>query len=180
MILTEPLRSQRLVYRTLNSSALSPNYVRWMCDPTVTRFLEKREINIDHNTFLENYVNLCNESLDLLLVGIYDNDSNRHIGNIKLGPISRQHSRSSLGFLIGDTENWSKGYATEAIVTMSNYAFEILKLAKVTAGCYRANEGSRRCLIKSGFKIEGELREHVSFEDRREDIIVFAKFSPCR
>ncbi len=176
MILQELITSTRLTYQCLDPRSISEDYLRWMSDRSITRFLEVPS-DIIHSQFsLGSYIQTCNLSQDQLLLGIYLRETKSHIGNIKLGPISGTHSRSSVGFVIGDKENWFRGYATEAIETVCKFAFSHFKLVKITAGCYKANEGSKGALLKAGFEIEGQLRAHVAFEGSREDVILFAKF----
>ena len=41
--------------------------------------------------------------------------TDKHIGNIKLGPINWIHRYGDISLLIGDKDYWGKGIATEAI-----------------------------------------------------------------
>lgn len=47
---------------------------------------------------------------------------------------------------------WGRGYGTAACKLAIRYAFAILKLDQLTAGCYENNEASCRMLIGSGFR----------------------------
>jgi ribosomal-protein-alanine N-acetyltransferase len=122
---------------------------------------------------LKEFVTITNDSEKELLVGIFLRDSKSQIGNIKLGPISRHHNRADLGFIIGEQSAWGKGYATEAICALTNYALTVLKLDKVSAGCYARNRGSARALEKAGFHLEGCLRGHWEVDGEREDGFVY-------
>lgn len=68
------------------------------------------------------------------LFKIICNNSNCHIGNIKIGPINPHHNYADISYFIGEKSLWGKGIATEAIQLILKYAFEELKLHKVTAG----------------------------------------------
>jgi [ribosomal protein S5]-alanine N-acetyltransferase len=88
------------------------------------------------------------------------NDEDRHIGNIKIGPINQIHRFADIGLLIGERDCWGKGYATEALRLVTNYAFKTLNLHKLTAGCYDGNKGSEKAFIKAGFVVEGIRKKH--------------------
>ncbi|HEY1157453.1 MAG TPA: GNAT family protein, partial [Arthrobacter sp.] len=95
-----------------------------------------------------------------LFAGIFLREGDRHIGNIKLGPINVHHRRADIGLLVGDRACWGKGYASEAIAILSDFAFGRLGLHRLTAGMYAENEGSARAFEKAGYAREGLLRGH--------------------
>jgi RimJ/RimL family protein N-acetyltransferase len=61
---------------------------------------------------------------------------------------------------------------------MVNYAFSVLGLAKVTAGCYGGNEGSRKALLKVGFVEEGLRSAQYLVEGVRQDGVLLGKINP--
>ena len=66
-------------------------------------------------------------------------ESGKHIGNIKIDPISQKHERGEYGIMMGDRSEWGKGYAREASEAVIRFCFETLKLRKVTLGVLTAN-----------------------------------------
>jgi [ribosomal protein S5]-alanine N-acetyltransferase len=54
---------------------------------------------------------------------------------------------------------WNKGFATEALKTLINFAFNDLNLHRITAGCAVENIGSIRVLEKVGMTLEGRKRQ---------------------
>ena len=67
---------------------------------------------------------------------------------------------------------WGKGYATEAISLISQFAFNTLNLNKLEAGCYANNIGSARAFEKCGYQREGLLRSHVISDQKEVDVIL--------
>lgn len=63
------------------------------------------------------------------------------------------------GIRIAKVENRSKGIATDAYMTLLRYAFEELRLHRVSASALSTNIPSLRFLEKVGFKQEGITRE---------------------
>jgi [ribosomal protein S5]-alanine N-acetyltransferase len=49
-------------------------------------------------------------------------------------------------------EHWSKGYAFEAGVSVIRFAFDVLGASALFAGHHPDNTGSRRTLVKLGFR----------------------------
>lgn len=162
-----PLRTSRLILRTLTAADATDRYLGWMRDPETTRYLEARLVDHDLASLLA-YIEACNGDSRVLLLGICLADG-RHIGNIKLGPIDRYHGHASLGLLIGERECWGQGYATEAIVRLTTYAFADLGLQKITAGCYASNVGSARAFLKAGWAEEGRSKGRWRLDGGRED-----------
>jgi len=60
--------------------------------------------------------------------------------------------RAELGYVIGERDQWGKGFATEAIALATSYAFLELALQKVWASVVAPNEASRRALERNGYR----------------------------
>ena len=155
----------RINLRKVIESDVNNNYFRWMNDAEVTRFLENgvQRYSIDA---LHEYVKEKNKDSSNYFLAIIARDGNQHIGNIKLGPINWVHRHGDIGIIIGEKEQWGKGYATEAISLVVKYAFENLKLHKITAGCTELNLGSMKAFQKNGFEIEGIRKKQFFWEGR--------------
>ena len=177
MIINAPILTERLVLRSLTRSDVTPQYLHWLLDEEITRYLEVRFSPEQTLETLERFVVSTHDSSDALLLGIFTRDGSRHIGNIKLGPICTNHSRADLGFLIGEREAWGKGFATEASAATAHYALTRLRVAKLTAGCYASNQGSARALEKAGFTQEARLPKHQLMDGVREDVLLFGMLS---
>lgn len=148
------LEGKRIYLREVRPSDVNERYYRWMNDPEVTRFLEVRYAPNSLEQIRDFVAGKLGDR-DNIFLAIVLKEGDRHIGNIKLGPIQWIHGLADIGLLIGEKDCWGKGYATEAIQLISDYAFNVLNLHKVAAGCYSSNEGSVRAFQKAGFVVEG-------------------------
>ena len=158
VLLETAIETKDLILRSLDASHAHGPYEAWMRDPAVNRFLEVR-FGPPDATALETYIMKLNASDDNMLLGLFPKSGpNRHIGNIKLGPINKHHRSAPIGIAIGAVEFWSKGLATQAIQALANYAFSILGLERLEAGFYAANEPSQRAFRRAGFIEEGRRR----------------------
>lgn len=178
MQLTTPIIGESLFLRTLLPVDATPDYLGWLADPIVNAYLEVRFSPPRSVSDLATFITDINQSSHTLMLGIFLQENSRHIGNIKLGPIDWNHRVGDIGFLIGDKEVWGKGYASNAIALLSDYAFTYLGLAKLTAGCYAENEGSRRALLKAGFVEEGRRISQWLVADCRQDEILLGRVNP--
>ena len=173
MLLARSLETSRLRLRNLSASDVGGTYLSWLRDPEVVRFLEVRFAGVKDLAELLAFVESVNASPNNLMFGIFRKDDDHHIGNIKLGPIIREHARAEVGFLIGDRNSWGKGFASEAISGLARFGFDELGLAKIKAGCYETNIGSARALLKAGFKHEATVPLDIIYEDRRIASLLF-------
>ena len=80
------------------------------------------------------------------------------IGVVDLFSIDWENRNAELGYWLG-RKYWSRGLMTEAVRLILKFAFEDLKLHRVTATLFEENSASRRVLEKTGFKLEGKRRK---------------------
>ena len=156
-----------LLLRELTPDDVSRQYVAWLNDPAINRYLEVRHQPQSVASTRE-FVQAISRRDDDFLFGMFLNQ-NEHIGNIRLGPVDQRYRRALIGLLIGDSNHHGRGFATHAIAGLCRWAFSELKLHKLEAGCYSSNQGSKRAFEKVGFQVEGRLREHWLVEGAPED-----------
>ena len=163
------LETDRLYLRSLVSEDVTQDYVGWLNDPEVNQFLESR---FSRATLadVEQYVRSVSQDDGSYFLGMFLKSDQKHIGNIKLDAIDHYHRRGTIGLMLGDKQEWGKGYATEAIRVLTRYGLEELKLLKLSAGCYESNLGSKRAFEKVGYQIEGLLRNQVETGAGREGL----------
>jgi ribosomal-protein-alanine N-acetyltransferase len=156
---------------------VSPAYVSWLNDPTITAFLETR-FTVQDEATVRAFVaeQTANPQIFLFRIALIEGDL--HIGNIKLGPINRHHASAQISLFIGDQRWHGAGLGTEAISAVTRWAFETCGLKRVEAGCYSENLGSLQAFLKAGFTIEGFRRSsHVMVDGRRCGSYWFARLA---
>jgi len=171
------LVGERIYLREVRPSDVNDVYYCWMNDPEVTQYLEARFKPNSEET-LKNYVQSLDGHRDNIFLAIVLKKSKNHIGNIKLGPIDWNHRCGDIGIIIGEKEQWGKGYASEAISLMTSYAFRTLNLHKVTAGAYEGNQGSVRAFEKAGFEVEGVRKSHFFYQGQYVDEVLLGMVNP--
>ena len=169
--MTVSLVGRKVSLKILTIEDVDENYAGWMNDEEITQFLESRGKSYSIED-LRNYVEKIKESKSDVLFGIFENDNNMYIGNIKIGKIDSFHMHAEVGIMIGDKGCWGKGYGTEAIGLVLKYAFNELCLNKLTAGMYSENVGAFKSFVNNGFRKVGVFKEHVLFKGKYIDMIV--------
>lgn len=162
--------------RRLNEDDVTEKYVAWMNDPDINQYLESRFVThtIDSvKSFLKSVTNDSNYQF-----GIFDSETDKHIGNIKIGSINHYHKFADIGFIIGEKEYWGRGIATEAIKLATDFAFKELHLHKIFGGVYASNIGSCRAFEKNGYIVEGvKCRQYLTNEGVYVDDIMYGKIN---
>jgi RimJ/RimL family protein N-acetyltransferase len=146
----------------------SGDYVAWLNNPAINRYLETRFDTHDVES-VRDYIAGCNDQPGTLLLGIARQPDGRHVGNIKL-EITRGHGLAEVGILIGDVDVHGKGIGSEAIRLVAGIARDELGLRKLSAGCYASNRGSERAFVKAGFAVEGRRPAHFLLDGEPEDL----------
>lgn len=175
MKLPEGWSTERLMLRQLSINDAEGPYAMWVRDPEVIRYLEIR-FNPPDQKQLRKYIQEMNSSADNLVVGLVRKDTGMHIGNIRVGPIDKWHSRAAVGLMLGDRSSWGNGFASEALTAVTDFAFNVLELKKLYAGLYSPNRGVERAFEKAGYHVEAVRRAHAVLDGARIDVIEMAKF----
>jgi len=161
MIYNESLKGNLITLRNITLSDCNDTYLSWLNDKSVNMYLENR---FDTHTVdsISRFVEEILASESSYMFAIIANDTNKHIGNIKLGSIHPRYHHGDVGYLIGDKSYWGKGIATEAIKLVVDFAFNKLNLRRVQAGVFEDNIASEKALKKAGFALEGRFRKQIS------------------
>lgn len=165
------IETKRLYLRALSEKDATLNYVNWLNNPEVNRYLETRH-SVQSIGSCKAFIRQCNEDEGAHLYGIFLKDGERHIGNTKLGFIHEQYARGELSLFIGDKAYWGKGLAGEVVQALTQYGFKNLGLERIEAGCYEENLASLRVFLKTGYTVEGYRRNHVVSDDSRQGCFV--------
>lgn len=170
------MEGEHIFLREVRREDVNEDYYHWMNDNEITRYTESRFYPYSMNQ-LQEYVVSLDGKRESVFLAIIEKSSGQHIGNIKLGNIDWLHRRADVGVIIGAKNCWGKGYASEAIVLLSEYAFRKLNLHKLWAGCYANNTGSIKAFKKAGFHEEAVQRKHYYYDGDYIDLVLLGKFS---
>jgi RimJ/RimL family protein N-acetyltransferase len=157
------LETERLVLKRLTPKHISLDYLSWLNNPETNIFLEaKGDYTLE---MLRSYIEE-HYAREVYFWAVHLKDSNKHIGNIKIDPISIKTNSGEYGILMGDTLYWGKGLAKEASLRIVKYCFEELKLAKITLGVIQDNTKAVTLYEKMGFSID-EIKNDVGIYNNK-------------
>lgn len=168
------ITTDRLTLKPLSLDHLSQDYVNWLNDHEVYRYLETGgNYTIEMlNDYLEDVV-----KKDIYFWGIHLKSNDLHIGNIKIDPINKRHGLAEYGIMMGRKSEWGQGYSKEATIAVINFCFNDLNIRKLTLGVVADNQAAFALYKKLGFVIEGEYKKHGLYEGKYCDIIRMALFN---
>lgn len=175
-----PVSGERVYLRPLLVEDFTDRYLSWFRDPEVTQYLEAKNISRrDAILHLEE----GNKAHAWYMYAICEITGDRHIGNLKIGPIHPRYRVSDLVTVIGERDAWGKGYAREAIKLGIKIAFEELNLRKLSASMDARNVGSLKAYTAAGFAVEATLKDQCmdtsSGKVVLSDMIYIACFNPA-
>lgn len=156
MLIEDEIQTERFMLRVIHPGIdLFQPYLSWMRDENLNRFIQGANKNITLEN-LHRYVDEKNQSPNSLLLGIFHRETSKHIGNLKLEPISFGVD-ATLGILIGDEAWRRKGVGFEVINRVIEYSFDRFKLNKIQLGVDPSNLAAVRLYEKLGFKPENRI-----------------------
>ena len=91
------------------------------------------------------------------------------LDNIRRGPAQA----GTTGYWIGEAHA-RQGHMREAIQALVHYAFTVLDLSRIEAGCLPENTPSRRLLENCGYKYEGVAQSYLQINGRWRNHVLYA------
>ncbi len=168
------LIGEAVLLRALLREDGNETYAGWMNDQGIVEYTESRFASYTPDE-LKRYIQDVRSDPLSHMWAICDVGSGDHVGNIKLGPVNTHHQFGDIGLIIGERSAWGRGFATEAISLVCDFAFKQLRLHKVTASMYEENVGSTRAFEKAGFTIEGIRTSQYLLNDHYTGLVMMGR-----
>lgn len=89
-----------------------------------------------------------------------------YLGNIELRELDLRCGCAEIGILLGERAWWGRGCGTEALRLLLAFAFQDLRLHRLSARVLESNPRALHCFEKCGFLREGIERE-AHYQDGR-------------
>jgi RimJ/RimL family protein N-acetyltransferase len=97
-------------------------------------------------------------------------DGWRLIGNCSFFGIEREARSGEIGIMIGDKSMWHQGLGAEAMLLLLRFGFETLNLNRIFLRVYADNLRAKKAYEKTGFVLEGTMRQAVYKHGRYMDV----------
>ena len=164
MKMKEPVIIQGSNFRleSFSEKYITEEYVNWLKDEEIIKVI----ISANPNITIEDVRDYCHkmmESKENYFFAIVTNE-NKHIGNLRLGPIDFNARICRYGMMIGDKSYHNRGIGSEVVKLALDFCFEKIGMHKVFLDVLDHNKPAIRIYEKNGFITEGIQHDHV-FKD---------------
>jgi UDP-4-amino-4,6-dideoxy-N-acetyl-beta-L-altrosamine N-acetyltransferase len=134
-------------------ATITNEIVRWRNDPEVTRWLfSSSGLTVEeHQAWLTRYAE--NAARHEFIICLRDTET--PIGTVGLSRIDPAHGSAEIGIMLGELHTRGKGYAREAVMAVTAYAFDRISLNSVYARIIEGNLASRMLFERAGYRYEG-------------------------
>jgi RimJ/RimL family protein N-acetyltransferase len=87
------------------------------------------------------------------------------IGFFAISKVDYEQSSGHLGFVVINTDRRNKGYGKQMLAQAVNYAFNILKISRLTLKVFDNNPAAHACYKKVGFIDEAYTEKSFAYKD---------------
>ena len=145
--------------------------LQWLTDPCVNKYLSHnfRDLTEDQE---EKWFYYVQDSEQDMVFAIFDMETGLHIGNCALHKIDQKKSDCELGIVIGEKEYWDKGYGTDSVKVLTDFALGDLGLLRIRLNVYIYNHRAIKAYIKCGFEQIRVLKRNHLYNGKYWDTLV--------
>ena len=167
------LNSDRLLLKQLSKDdeeqmfqlRSNPEIMKYIPRPLATSVIDAAHVINSINDGIKN-----NNSITW---GIFLKPENKLIGTIGYVRMNKEYHRGEVGYLL-DTKYQGMGIMKEALDTVLDYGFNVMKLHSVEAVVHPENKNSIKLLERNGFKKEGYFRQNQFYNLKFHDSVSYA------
>lgn len=141
--------TDRFILRRLIEKDATSEYLSWLSPESKLEFIENKPQELQE---LRSYINQFNDNPLIYFLGIFDQISRQHIGNVKFIFSGDDFKEVEMGILIGNKDFRGIGVATEVINYFAHFSFKEFKTETMTLGVDIKNTPAIKAYEKIGFK----------------------------
>jgi len=165
------LQGDAIELNDFNINNISVDYISWLNDPIVLQYSNQRFITHDFiscKKYLKSFA-----GTDNLFLSIKTKKTNIYIGTLSVY-FNINHGVADIGIMIGNKNEWGKGYGQDAWNTILSFLLKKQDVRKITAGTLACNTAMRNIIEKSGMRIEGVRNEQELINGEPQDVVLFS------
>jgi RimJ/RimL family protein N-acetyltransferase len=154
----EPVLRGRLTWLRPAEREDLPRFVEWFSDLRLTRHISARApIGLaEEEHWFEQVVEGQGKTRWFFVICRLGD--RRPVGNCGLFEIDLRHGGAGIGISIGEATDRSQGLGTDALETLLDFGFGMLRLERMWLDVYATNPRARRSYEKAGFVLEATFR----------------------
>ncbi len=162
-----------ITLRTLSKLDISPFY-NWINDEEVIKYSLSLFRKINTKKEIEDWFFELIKNKKNITLGIFLDATNELIGYAGICDISETNKSGEYYIFIGEKKFWGKGIGTEVTQKIVEIGFNKYDLNRIMLTVSEPNVGGLKAYEKSGFKIEGRLREAAFRDNKFHDKLVMS------
>lgn len=163
---TKNIESERLLLRQFSYSDADHMLTNWISDPEVQKLISepiyqtKDEVHLLLNKWIGSY-----DNSDYYRWAVIEKDSNICIGQLAIYLVDNKNHFCEIEYALGQKFH-RKGYATEAVKRLLEFAFNEIGFNKVQVSHKEGNAASQGVILKNQFTYEGTLRDYFFMDNK--------------
>jgi len=147
-------------------------FTKWNNDPEIMELMAFTKSTTEK--YWRKWFEKIIKAPDAIYFGVVKKLNDKLIGFVHLEQIMWSHRLCrDIGIAIGEKGEWSKGYGTEAMKLLIEYAFNVLDLYRLELMTFTYNKRGLKVWKKCGFKKEGVMRKARLVDGEWQDVIFF-------
>ncbi|HJZ73768.1 MAG TPA: GNAT family protein [Vicinamibacterales bacterium] len=165
--------------RTLRGSSVAlaplvdadlPRLFAWINDreEVLTNAAYRPVSETDHRAWFES----IRQRSDVVIFGIRTLVTDALVGSCQLHSMHPVHRIAELQIRLGEKDARGKGWGSEAVRLLLDFAFRDLNLERVFVQVFATNVAAIRVYEKTGFSREGVLRKAAHIDGERVDVVM--------
>ncbi len=152
-----------------------PLFVRWLNDPEVRHglLIYLPFSQTEEEMWFEGMLKRPSEEHPLV-IEIETTNGWVPVGNCGFLSLDWRIRKAEIGIFIGEKKFWNRGYGTKVMRLALKLGFERLNLNRISLQVYTNNPRAIRAYEKSGFVVEGRLRQAHYDNGQYHDILIMS------
>lgn len=166
------LASERLHFRKLTNND-APEVLKLRGNTKTMKFIPRPILTTIDEALA--HIKMINDKIDENLDinwAVTEKNNTNCIGIMGFFHTQPEHFRTELGYMI-QPKYWGKGYVTEAVKTLLDFAFNTLNFHSVEAVIDARHTASERVLQKNGFRKEAHFVEDFFYNNEFTDTVKY-------
>lgn len=168
------LNSERLLFREISENDADTIF-QLRSDPVSMEFLDRAPLKAKEEALalIKKMKEDISNNNGIVWALALKEEPAKSIGTISFWRIEKENHRAEIGYMLLPVY-FNKGYMTEAINRVNEYAFTKMNLHSIEANINPANAASAAILLKTGFVKEGHFKENYFFDGKFIDSAIFS------
>lgn len=162
-----------IILKDLSESDISPFY-HWINDEEVIKYSLSLFKRINTKKEIEQWFSKLLSNKKDIALGIFLKSTNKLIGYAGICDISTTNKSGEYYIFIGEKSCWGKGIGTEVTKKILKIGFEDYQLNRIMLTVSEPNIAGIKAYKKSGFKMEGRLREAACRDNQFHDKFIMS------